>query len=97
MPRRRHLTRWSPGGYYLHVEGRKPERSEANWLEDALSGNRLLSRQRHLELLVFELLMLLEKELPNFEDWGQEETYETIRVLYKALAHGRRPDGTSYR
>jgi len=67
----------------------------ARWLDEAFEGSRLLSRQRHLELLTFELLGLIEMFAP--QEVFDSEAYENVRVLYKALAHGRRPDGSSYR
>ncbi len=69
------------------------ERSEVNlMLDEALKGSRMLSRGRHLELLVFELLACLEKDAIEMES----KQYEACRVLYKALVHGRRPDGSKY-
>lgn len=77
-----------------------PERNakpaENLMLEDAFEGRKLLSRSRHLELLVFELLTLLERHNILDEDAMSSEEFEKIRVLYKALVHGRRPDGSRY-
>ncbi len=54
-----------------------------------------LRRERHLELLVFELLACLE-ELWDEEALQSTDAYKNCRILYKALAHGRRIDGTRY-
>ncbi len=53
-----------------------------------------LLREQHLELLVFELLTFV--MLFASEDAFESGTYGRVRELYKALAHGRRPDGTKY-
>ena len=68
----------------------------AVFLEDVQDKGRVLSRQRHLELLVFEILTMMESEGIIDEDALQSDNYESVRVLYKALAHGRRPNGSTY-
>ena len=57
-----------------------------------------LRRTRHLEILVFELcelvFLLCGDEVVADSDIG--DTAVAVRGLQKALAHGRRPDGSKY-
>ena len=66
----------------------------AVFLEDVYDSSKVLTRGRHLELLTFELLRVVETSLSA--DALESADYEACRTLYKALAHGRRPDGSSY-
>jgi len=82
------------------VEDRSPEPDAERlgkpfYLSD-LSSGRVLSRQRHLELLVFEVIALLDADYFTAETM-ESSTYESMRMLLKSLVRERRPDGTSYR
>ena len=59
------------------------------------STEKTLRRETHLELLVFELYCFVMANAPEdaFED---DDQYDRVVELYKALAHGRRPDGSKY-
>ncbi len=70
-------------------------------VHESATTEKTMSRGAHLELLVFELLMLIEHIVSNFNQLDAMSIYESdayaeVRVLYKALAHNRRPDGTRY-
>jgi len=71
-----------------------PERNA----KPAYDRSKAMSRQRHLELLVFELLSFIEHELGTLTNGSALESsrFEEVRVLYKSLAHDRRPDGSRY-
>ena len=77
------------------MEDRESDDSEDIFLSEVLKGNCPLSRQCHTELLLFELLALVEMSV--LQDVLESPRYEAIRVLYKSLHLGRRPDGSSYR
>ncbi len=67
----------------------------------APSGEKVLARLLHTELLLFEVFTLLEEVVFNTssidgETIVESETYQRARQLYKSLAHGRRPDGSKY-
>ncbi len=69
--------------------------SELYWSDEVHATTKSLRRGRHLELLVFELLACME-ELWDSQALHGTESYEKARLLYKALAHNRRPDGSRY-
>ncbi len=61
-----------------------------------LSLEKTVRRSQHLELLVFELFCLVEKMCDEEMMTDEHSQYWRCRALYKALAHGRRPDGSKY-
>jgi len=64
-------------------------------LNELYDTTKTLRRERHLELLVFELLGCVE-EVWDSEALHATASYERARLLYKALAHNSRPDGSKY-
>ncbi len=89
-----------PGGYYLPMGQSANAEREPSPLH-FLDLTKPLTRHRHLELLVFEMLMLLEKTWATANELDEEtlvssHEYQVVRELYKTLAHGRGMDGRKY-
>ena len=97
------LTGWRARGANLYMEDRKSEavpKPAAVFPRDLYDHGKLLSRERHLELLVFEMWVFIEHyvgHLTEGESLEDEERNGMIKELYKSLAHNRRPDGSKYR
>jgi len=70
------------------------ERQRASALSELYNSEKTLSRSRHLELLVFSLVAIVESQCSDAQ--GDTDEYDEMRRLYKALAHKRRPDGSRY-
>ena len=73
------------------------EKPPVKWSSDLYDGTKVLSRQRHLELLVFVVIDYLMDHMSEDDMQAEPGPYSKIRELMKPLVHERRPDGSSYR
>ena len=68
-------------------------------LASLLNSEKSVSREYHLEHLLFALIRVVEELASKTSDEFIYETdaYADMRILYKALAKNRRLDGSKYR